>query len=162
MCNTGWIQILFPQYLWNSVVETTWLVDFSGSIFLTYPLDSLQRPQRGLFTRNNLFDPMPRDIVWKDNKLNIFRVGGGLLLEVASNQNNQKEHNYWGKFINKGPSIFYVSKRTGLVGLEISQFCWCSVLYVCWHRGWVRKSLHQEPRNLSPYLALVQINRGSV
>ena len=34
-------------------------------------------------------------------------------MEVASNQNNQKEHNYWGKFINKGPSIFYVSKRTG-------------------------------------------------
>ena len=54
-------------------------------------------------------------------------MGGGPLLEVASNQNNQKEHNYWGKFINKGPSIFYVSKRTGLVGLEISfvdvQYC---------------------------------------
>ena len=39
-------------------------------------------------------------------------------MEVESNQNNQKEHNYWGKIINKEPSIFYVRKRTGLVGLE--------------------------------------------
>ena len=39
----------------------------------------------------------------------------------------------------KGPSLYYVSKRTRWVGSENDNFCWCSVLYLCWHSGWVKK-----------------------
>ena len=38
------------------------------------------------------------------------------------------------------PSLYYVSKRTGWVWLENGHFCWRLVLYLCWQRGWVRKS----------------------
>ena len=40
----------------------------------------------------------------------------------------------------KGPSMYYVSKRTGWVGFVNGQFFCCLVLYLCWHSGWVRKS----------------------
>lgn len=39
----------------------------------------------------------------------------------------------------KGPSLYYVSKRTRWVGSENDNVCWCSVLYLCWHSGWVKK-----------------------
>ena len=29
--------------------------------------------------------------------------------------------------------MYYVGKRTGWLGLENGQFCWRSVLYLCWH-----------------------------
>ena len=41
---------------------------------------------------------------------------------------------------NKNKSPNYVNKKTGQVGSENGQFCWRSVLYLCWHSGWVRKS----------------------
>ena len=45
--------------------------------------------------------------------------------------------------------IYYVSKRTGwIAGLEKSQFCWCSVLYLYWRSGWVKKSSKPCWRNI--------------
>ena len=31
-----------------------------------------------------------------------------------------------------GPSLYYISKRTGWVGLENDHFCWRAALYLCW------------------------------
>ena len=48
------------------------------------------------------------------------------------------------KFIRegKGPSLHYVNIRTGWVGSENGNFCWRSVLYLCWNSRWVgQKSL---------------------
>ena len=36
-------------------------------------------------------------------------------------------------FQTRRPSIYYVGNRTGWLGLENIQFCWRSVLYLCWH-----------------------------
>ena len=41
------------------------------------------------------------------------------------------------KLFYKRPSLYYVSKRTGLVESRNGRFCRCSALYLCWPSGWV-------------------------
>ena len=40
----------------------------------------------------------------------------------------------------RGPSLYYVSKRTERVGLKIGHFFLRLLLCICWHSGWVRMS----------------------
>ena len=43
----------------------------------------------------------------------------------------------------KEPYLYYISKKTGWVGLENGYFCWHSELNLCWYTivgRWVRKS----------------------
>ena len=51
----------------------------------------------------------------------------------------QKVHENWLEEKNRlnttwphGPSLYYISKRTGWVGLENGHFCWRAALYLCW------------------------------